>query len=137
MEWESLGEKKRNIRVKGGIDKVQGAEQCPLMPNLLSATFFTFSLGLEAKKRPMFLAWTFCWHPYLYHHYKSIDKRILIRKNGTEIFEKETGCERYWRPFFEININLHKIFKNNNSLMKLSGIVYLHLNFTFSGWNRL
>ncbi len=36
-------------------------------------------------------------------------------------------------PVFETNINLHKIFKNNNSLMKLSGIVYLYLDFTFSG----
>jgi hypothetical protein len=36
-----------------------------------------------------------------------------------------TGCERYCRPFFDPNINLHKTFKNNNSLMKLSGIVYL------------
>ncbi len=52
--------KKRNIRVKEGIDKVPGAEQGPLMPNLLSATFFTFSPGLEAKKRPIFLASTFC-----------------------------------------------------------------------------
>jgi hypothetical protein len=43
-----------NKRVKGGIDKVPGAE-----PNLSSATFFTFSLGLEAKKRPIFLAFTF------------------------------------------------------------------------------
>jgi hypothetical protein len=51
---------KRNIRVKGRIDKVPEAEQCPLMPNLLSATFFTFSPGLEAKKRPIFLALTFC-----------------------------------------------------------------------------
>ncbi len=48
-----------------------------------------------------------------------------------------TGCERYWRPFFEPKINLHKIFKNNNRLMKLSEIVYLYLDFTFSRWNRL
>ncbi len=48
-----------------------------------------------------------------------------------------TGCERYWRPFCDTNINLHKIFKNNNRLMKFSGIVYQYLDFTFSGWNRL
>ncbi len=48
-----------------------------------------------------------------------------------------TGCERYWRPFFDTNINLHKTFKNNYRLMKLSGIVYLYLDFTFSRWNRL
>ncbi len=48
-----------------------------------------------------------------------------------------TGCERYWRPFFDANINLHKTFKNDNRLMKLSGIVYLYLDFTFRGWNRL
>jgi hypothetical protein len=36
-------------------------------------------------------------------------------------------------PVFETNINLHKIFKNNNSLMKLSGMAYLYLDFTFSG----
>jgi hypothetical protein len=36
-------------------------------------------------------------------------------------------------PVFEPNINLHKTFKNNNSLMKLSGIVNLKLDFTFSG----
>jgi hypothetical protein len=34
-------------------------------------------------------------------------------------------CERYWRLFFETNMNLHKIFKNNNSLIKRSGIVHL------------
>jgi hypothetical protein len=27
-----------------------------------------------------------------------------------------------------LNINLHKIFKNNNRLMKLPGIVYLYLD---------
>ena len=50
---------------------------------------------------------------------------------------ENTGCERYWRPFCDTNINLHKIFKNNNRLMKFSGIVYLYLDFTFSGWNCL
>ncbi len=49
----------------------------------------------------------------------------------------DTGCDRYCRPFCDTNINLHKIFKNNNRLMKFSGIVYLYLDFTFSGWNRL
>jgi hypothetical protein len=33
----------------------------------------------------------------------------------------------------QIYVNLHKTFKNNNRLMKLSGIVYLYLDFTFSG----
>ena len=50
---------------------------------------------------------------------------------------ENTGCERYWRPFCDTNKNLHKIFKNNNRLMKFSGIVYLYLDFTFSGWNCL
>jgi hypothetical protein len=35
--------------------------------------------------------------------------------------------------FFDTNINLHKTFKNKNRLMKLSGIVYLYLDFTFRG----
>ncbi len=48
-----------------------------------------------------------------------------------------TGCQRYCRLFCDTNINLHKIFKNNNRLMKFSGIVYLYLDFTFSGWNCL
>ncbi len=52
-------------------------------------------------------------------------------------FQLCTGCERCWRPFFDTNINLHKTFKNNNRLMKLSGIVYFYLDFTFGGWNRL
>jgi hypothetical protein len=43
-----------------------------------------------------------------------------------------TGCERYCRPFCDTIINLHKIFKNYNRLMKFSGIVYLYLDFTFS-----
>ncbi len=43
-----------------------------------------------------------------------------------------TGCERYCRPFLDTNINLHKIFENNNSLIKLSGIVYLYIDLTFS-----
>ncbi len=30
-------------------------------------------------------------------------------------------------------LHLHKTFKNNNRLMKLSGIVYSYLDFTFSG----
>jgi hypothetical protein len=33
-------------------------------------------------------------------------------------------------PVFEPNINLHKTLKNNNSLMKLSGIVYLRYSWT-------
>ncbi len=48
-------------------------------------------------------------------------------------FLKYTGCERYCRPFYGTNINLHKIFKNNNRSMNFSGIVYLYLDFTFSG----
>ncbi len=75
----------------------------------------------------------------------NLPKRCLFWKNFSfERFwsrlgfkEEYTGCERYWRPFCEINTNLHKIFKNNNRLMKFSGIVYLYLDFTFSGWNRL
>jgi len=49
------------------------------------------------------------------------------------VFTDYTGCERYCCPFFEPNINLHKIFKNSNRLMKLSEIVYLYLDITFSG----
>ncbi len=53
------------------------------------------------------------------------------------LWQIHTGCERYWCPFCDTNINLHKIFKNNNRLMQFSGIVYLYMGFTFSGWNRL
>ncbi len=48
------------------------------------------------------------------------------------LYVQGASAERYWRPFFDPKINLHKIFKNNNRLMKLSEIVYLYLDFTFS-----
>ncbi len=62
---------------------------------------------------------------------------FYIRIGKDDLGGRHTGCERYWRPFCDTNVNLHKIFKNSNRLMKFSGIIYLYLDFTFSGWNRL
>jgi hypothetical protein len=86
-------------------------------------SFLSFSPFLSA--RALFSWYFFPIRPYLFPP-----------PRGGGIFQY-TGCERYWRPFFEPKINLHKIFKNNNRLMKLSEIVYLYLDFTFSRWNRL
>jgi hypothetical protein len=51
------------------------------------------------------------------------DNRIIDIQGGSGIDAR--FCDR--------NVNPHKIFKNNNRLMKFSGIVYLYLDFTFSG----
>jgi hypothetical protein len=52
------------------------------------------------------------------------------KKNGSGTHIQ--GASGIDARFFDPKINLHKIFKNNNRLMKLSEIVYLYLDFTFS-----
>jgi hypothetical protein len=69
--------------------------------------------------------------------YDRVGNKPFLSMNATKPHRQPgeggiTGCERYCRPFFEPKINLHKIFKNNNRLMKFSQIVYLYLDFTFS-----
>ncbi len=76
--------------------------------------------------------WIYCMHVLspLLQGGQSYQQPVCITFKGKpalSILFLYTGCERYWRPFFETNINLHKIFKNNNSLIKLLGIVYLYV----------
>ncbi len=48
-----------------------------------------------------------------------ISRGLRKKKLPTPSSSSSTGCERYCRPFFDTNINLHKTFKNNTRLMKL------------------